>query len=111
MNKIRTTILIVILLLSVFLAFLPLTLQAQSAIDGAGIDPRGLFYPRIFDWVGLINIWPLTPDQAKGDLNCRRSGSDCNRCTADVVGQFRKIASGHKQRKAKPWRFQWGRTL
>lgn len=100
--------------LAVLLFFLPHTLQAQAIIDWKEIDSRRLFEPRIFDLsifegLGVIDIWPLTPAQAKGDPNCRRGEPDCNRCTADVAGQFRKIASGQKQRKEKPWRFKWGR--
>lgn len=45
----------------------------------------------------------------KGATGCSSNAPDCNRCTPNVVAQFRKVKNGQANWKAKPWRFQWGR--
>lgn len=46
----------------------------------------------------------------RGDTGCRAGDASCNRCIDDVKGQFRRIENGEKERKKKPWRFEWGKT-
>ncbi|MEM6995627.1 MAG: hypothetical protein AAF721_34265 [Myxococcota bacterium] len=54
---------------------------------------------------GVLHFVP----PSKGASGCRQNDPDCNRCTANVVDQFRKVKRGQATWRSKPWRFEWGR--